>query len=130
MYLSDFDHTLVTSLCPCRKDSTMHLLTATIRLSASVIKESHQCLFKGPSPNTSAAVWGPRHHPKGTTVEKINLAAALLGPAAESQKGRAIERGEEEEEETEKGGRGGSLFESRAGIPILANCFVGQLPKL
>lgn len=49
-------------------------------------------------------------------MEKINLAATLLGPAAE--RGTEIEKG------------GSGLHESRAGIPILANCFVGRLPKL
>lgn len=33
---------------------------------------------QGPSPNTSALVWqGPHRHLKGTTGEKINLAASL-----------------------------------------------------
>lgn len=69
--------------------------------------------LRGPSPNTSAVAWqGPLRHPKGTTVVKINLAASLLRPAAENERGR----------------RG--LYEPRAGIPILANCFVGRLPKL
>lgn len=71
--------------------------------------------LRGPSPNTSAAAWqGPRHHLKGTTVKKINLASSL--PRTERRRKK------------KKGGR--DLFESTAGIPILANCFVGCLPKL
>lgn len=112
-------HSLTRSLCPREKDSTKYPLTETIRLSGVVIKESHWLLFRGPSPNTSAVAWqGPLRHPKGTTVVKINLAASLQRPAAENERGREIE----------KGRRG--LYQTRAGIPILANCFVGRLPKL
>lgn len=75
-------------------------------------------VFGGPSPNTSvAARQGPRRHPKGTTVEKINRASSLLRPAAEKERGARRKR--------EREG-----VKSRAGIPMQANCLVGRLPEL
>lgn len=89
--VTEFNHSSsFTSLRPVRgkkkkEDSTNRPFTGTVRLSAMVIKESHRRLFKDPHLIHQGAAWqGPRRHLKGTTVEKINLAASLLGPAAES----------------------------------------------
>lgn len=91
--VSEFNHSnSFTTLHPVREkkkkkeDSTNRPFTGTVRLSAVVIKESHRRLFKDPHLIHQGAAWqGPRRHLKGTTVEKINLAASLLGPAAESR---------------------------------------------
>lgn len=88
--VADFDHTYwFTSLCPVQK---RYQHTGKIECCSN--KRVPLTSPRGPLPNTSAAVWqGPRRHLKGTTVEKINLAASFLGPAAE--RGREIEKGRE-----------------------------------
>lgn len=107
----------LTSLFPGRQGTN-----SGARLSAAVMRVPLTSL-RGPSPHTSAVAWqGPRHHLKGTTAEKINLAASLPGGG---RGGGQLQR--EEERYRKRGGEG--LHESRAGIPIVANCFVGRLPK-
>lgn len=104
------NHTYLFTFPVCEKGSTVSF-NKDDRTECCCNKRVQPTSLQGPSPNTSAAAWqGPRRHLKGTTVEKINLASSPLGPAAESERGRR-------------------LHESRAGIPILANCFVGRLPK-
>ena len=79
--------------------------------------------LQGPSPNTSGGgVAGASPPPQRDHRGENKL--GCLSPGASCR-----ERGEERE--IEEGGREGGrgLHESRAGIPILANCFVGRLPK-
>ena len=79
--------------------------------------------LQGPSPNTSGGgVAGASPPPQRDHRGENKL--GCLSPGASCR-----EQGEERE--IEEGGREGGrgLHESRAGIPILANCFVGRLPK-